>query len=512
MNTIASKFEVKEVPLHNLYFSPTNPRQTYNDESIAELAADILQNGLMSPITIRYNPNTEGVEYEIVVGSRRTKAHQLNGSDTIPCFDRVLTNEKVLDMQFSENLKREDVHPLEEAEAFQFYMDSKRFTVHDIAAKLNCSPTFIYSRIRLNHLINEAKDLLRKGKINIKLASHIAKFSPSYQEDILKHMVTGFGEGAEVWRTDTSIIQYIKDYFMTQIKDAVFDFRTPEAHGGSCLECSKNTACNKILFPEYADDGRCTDRKCWETKIDEYRTNKIESIKDNYGDKAIFLTTEHFYQSDTLEKHGVQLENSLAYKVVSSDTEGAIPALCVDYNKYRTQDFPLLEPIFVAPRQSGDDNKPAPARLNWEAHNGRWKDIQKQVAAMTEEDLLSETRLIRIAEKIRGLGYFEYAHYYFKNIHKKNPYIPQLEIANWQDQYDNMPDTDKMEREKFMADKLKEYYNEMKKSAYSFDHKDELRIHVVENISPDELEALLRIELAKNARRIAHEYFKFIND
>jgi ParB/RepB/Spo0J family partition protein len=502
---VSQAHQVYDLPLLQLYFSPTNPRQSFSDESIGELAGDIKKHGLMSPIIVRHNPTTDGA-YEIVVGSRRTRAHLHLKEPSIAAFIKTLTDDEVLDMQFSENLQREDVQPLEEAQAFQYYLDSKRLSVHDIAARLNCSATYVYSRIRLNNLSTDGKELLKKGKLSLKVAERIAKFEPDSQADILKSVVSGFGEGQEVWRTDQAILQHIRDYFMTQVKDAPFAYQDPNAHGGSCLNCQKNTACNKLLFPEFSNEGRCTDRKCWELKKQEFRLSKIEEVKQTYGDQAVFLTTDYFYNATESEKYGVECKNTLEFAIVDAHTEGAIPAICLDSNRNR-DDFPLLQVIHVIPQsQIRKEKLEKASRVHIDDYISQCEAITEQVKQMTDDELLAIEPLMHHIEVMGILGYFEYAVYYFKNIHKKHPYRPLADIARWQDEFDNTkPETD---CDTFIKEKLKAYYAENRNRTYHLDHDELFKIHFISHLSDEDLKALIRETRIKNARRYAPDFLK----
>lgn len=503
-----SKFKVIELPLSNLYFSPTNPRQTFDEISIEELAADIAKNGLMSPITVRHNPNTEGVEYEIVVGSRRTKAHIVLGID-VPCFVRELSDDIVMEMQFSENLKREDVHPLEEAQAFQYYLESKKLTVQDIAGRLNCSPAFVYSRLKLNHLNDTAKDLLKKGKLSIRVASHIAKFDNEYQEEILKATTSGFGDGVEVWRTENSTLQYIKDYFMTQIKDAPFDYSDERAHNGSCLNCHKNTACNKMLFPEYANDGRCTDRKCWQLKKDEYRDSKIAEVKSTHGDEALFLTTA-MWHSDATKEYGVPCEYVRDYEIVPADTEGAKPAICLDSNRHRDEAFKPLEVIHVIHRQERKNEKQEYTTHHFDAYREQFSVIKNQIDSMSDDELLQEVELVNIVQTIENIGSYMYAEYYFKKLHKKHPFTPLNKIALFNDEYDNLKDKD-VSREEFVKSKLDAHWVEMKTQMHNLSYNDAFRIHVIRHMPNEEIQAIIKQKLVNRLRMMANDYYRTQN-
>lgn len=108
--------EVKNIPTREIKPSPRNPRKTFDESAIKELAASIRQHGLLQPITVR----PKDFWYEIVMGERRYRAYCLNQQEstkfptTIPCIVREMTDEEALDAMITENLQRKDVDPIEE--------------------------------------------------------------------------------------------------------------------------------------------------------------------------------------------------------------------------------------------------------------------------------------------------------------------------------------------------------------------------------------------------------------
>ena len=114
--------------------SDLNPRKTFDEEAIKELATSIDEQGLLQPITVRPIPDllTSKLEqiYEVVCGARRFKALTLLEAKTIPCIIRELTDAEALDAMITENLQRKDVDPLEEADAYHILVDQGK-TVAD---------------------------------------------------------------------------------------------------------------------------------------------------------------------------------------------------------------------------------------------------------------------------------------------------------------------------------------------------------------------------------------------
>lgn len=184
--------ELKDIPLDQIFPSPTNPRKTFDAPKLQELADSISSKGLVQPIVVRPrvdpNPNTRalnGSRYEIVAGERRYRAHQLAGLHTIRSIVRDLDDVAVLELQIIENNQRDDVHPLEEAEGYVALMKAARYDAEQIAAKVGRSPKYVYDRIKLLQLIPELKKAFVEGEITAGHAILLARLAPEGQRQVL---------------------------------------------------------------------------------------------------------------------------------------------------------------------------------------------------------------------------------------------------------------------------------------------------------------------------------------
>jgi ParB family transcriptional regulator, chromosome partitioning protein len=119
MATVTVQSEYRDLPLESLVESPTNPRRTFDEEALTELANSIRAQGILSPLLVR--PLGEQT-YEIVAGARRYRAAQLAGLDYAPARIVELTDAQALETGIVENLQRRDVHPLEEAQGLRFIL------------------------------------------------------------------------------------------------------------------------------------------------------------------------------------------------------------------------------------------------------------------------------------------------------------------------------------------------------------------------------------------------------
>lgn len=162
--------------------NPNNPRRSYDENALAELAASIATHGLILPIRVRA---AEQGCYIIVCGERRYRAVQLLGQTEIEAIvDAAPADERaIFDLALSENIQREEMPPLDEAEAYKAAMQTFGGDAAAVAARFGKSEQYIYYRMKLNELIPDAKKLLRGNSITLGLAMELARYGKDLQKD-----------------------------------------------------------------------------------------------------------------------------------------------------------------------------------------------------------------------------------------------------------------------------------------------------------------------------------------
>ena len=143
MNTaIVNATEYRDLPLAMLAESTTNPRRTFEDDALKELAESIRTQGVLSPLLVR--PLTEQ-GFEIVFGARRYRAARMAEVAIVPVRIKHLTDAEALEAQLVENLQRRDVHPLEEAQGFRalLSLEEPKYSIEQLAAKTGKSPVYV---------------------------------------------------------------------------------------------------------------------------------------------------------------------------------------------------------------------------------------------------------------------------------------------------------------------------------------------------------------------------------
>jgi len=175
--------EVKNIGLSKIKTDPNQPRKTFNDASLLELSNSIKKHGVLQPITLR----KENKDYILVMGERRFKASQILGKKTIPAIIKTFKNDEILEIQIIENLQRENVDPLEEAQSISYLKDF--YKIDDIANRIGRSLSFVKQRIKLATLIEPFHAFVRNGNLNLSTAVTIALFDEKEQISIYEEMV-----------------------------------------------------------------------------------------------------------------------------------------------------------------------------------------------------------------------------------------------------------------------------------------------------------------------------------
>lgn len=278
-----------EIEITKISPSPRNPRKTFSEEDIAELAQNIRNQGLLQPITVR----PIGKTYEIVCGERRYRACKLNAEEdkkkkaTIACFVKEMTDEEAFEAMITENLQRKDVDPIEEAFAFGELINSGK-SIDEVAARFGKTKRFVQERVKLNTLISPLKELTTSGNIPIAGAFMLAKLTEDLQKAYYENIKNRYGDMSELTIEVREINGWISREFM-RLESAPFleydeedETKPPTEEWNTCFEkcanCCMNTGNSGCLFYSMKEDHRCTDRKCFEKKAAAYWFNKIEQF------------------------------------------------------------------------------------------------------------------------------------------------------------------------------------------------------------------------------------------
>ena len=158
----AESKKYKSVSLDRIGPNPMQPRRDFDEESLRELADSLKANGVMQPLVVRAN----GGGYTIIAGERRFRAARMAGMTEVPVMlAGEVTDAQMLELALVENLQREDLNPIEMAEAYRRLIDECGLTQNDLAVKVGKSRAAVANVVRLNSLPDEIKQMLREGKL-----------------------------------------------------------------------------------------------------------------------------------------------------------------------------------------------------------------------------------------------------------------------------------------------------------------------------------------------------------
>lgn len=262
--------------LRLLLASRTNPRKTFPEDKLQELAGSIKAIDVLQPVLVRPLPasrleETAGMRprptHELVAGERRMRASQLAGLRDIPYVERDLTDAQVLEIQLIENLQRDDLSPLEEAEGFRRLIDETGIRKEDLAARVNRSRAYVYNTLKLLELCQESREALAAGKLDRSHAELLGTVpDPKLQLKALKEFTaTGWNDRKPSFR---ECKDWLERNILLKIKDAPFDTKdaTLIEACGACASCPKRTHADRDMFAAFDGADMCTDPKCWNDK------------------------------------------------------------------------------------------------------------------------------------------------------------------------------------------------------------------------------------------------------
>ena len=155
--------EITEIPLDEIRPNPYQPRKTFDNKSLKELSESIKENGVFQPIIIRKSVNG----YEIIAGERRFRASKLAKKKTIPAIIRKFDEAQMMEVAVLENLQREDLTPLEEAQAYEMLQKNLGLTQEEVSKRLGKSRPYIANYLRLLTLPQKTKRLLQHGELSM---------------------------------------------------------------------------------------------------------------------------------------------------------------------------------------------------------------------------------------------------------------------------------------------------------------------------------------------------------
>ena len=172
--------DITEIKLSEIRSNPYQPRKTFDEKALNELAESIKEHGVVQPVIVK--KSIKG--YELIAGERRTKASRIAGKETIPAIIRDFNDQEMMEIALIENIQRENLNPIEEAIAFKNILKETGMTQEQIATKFGKSRSYITNLLGLLNLPTKVQDSVAHGEISMSHARTLSKISD--QDEIEK--------------------------------------------------------------------------------------------------------------------------------------------------------------------------------------------------------------------------------------------------------------------------------------------------------------------------------------
>ncbi len=174
---------VKQIPLNQISPNPDQPRKHFSEKELNELAESVRKKGVLVPIILRGVKNKPYL-YEIVAGERRYRASQIAGLKEIPALVKTLDEKNAMEIALIENVQRENLNPIEEAEGYKNLMEKCDYAIEDISKLIGKSESYIRNLMRITTLPDSVKELVKSGELS---ASHARTIAVSGNPEQLAH-------------------------------------------------------------------------------------------------------------------------------------------------------------------------------------------------------------------------------------------------------------------------------------------------------------------------------------
>lgn len=172
-NNVDDMVSTSTLNINEIIPNKEQPRKTFDQTALEELADSIRQHGVLQPLLVRPLPNGA---YQLVAGERRWRASRLAGLKEVPVIIKELTDTEAMEIAIIENLQREDLNPIEEAEGLQTLIDKCGFTQEEVATSVGKSRPAITNALRLLKLPEDVREMTKKGEISAGHARALLSF------------------------------------------------------------------------------------------------------------------------------------------------------------------------------------------------------------------------------------------------------------------------------------------------------------------------------------------------
>lgn len=187
-NTVEATQPNQTLPINEIVPNKEQPRKTFDEGALQELADSITQHGVLQPLLVR--PLTTG-GYQLIAGERRWRASRIAGLKEVPVIIRELSDTEAMEIAIIENLQREDLNPIEEAEGLQALIDKCNYTQEQVAVSVGKSRPAIANSLRLLRLPEDVRQMTKRGEISAGHARALLAFdNPVIMQEVANKIIS----------------------------------------------------------------------------------------------------------------------------------------------------------------------------------------------------------------------------------------------------------------------------------------------------------------------------------
>lgn len=280
---------VRTIHVAHLHEWAWNPRKTFGASALAELTQSIGAKGILSPLLVRPAPGGPEGEYQVVCGARRLRAAKDAGVAVVPAIVREdLDDATALEISVVENLQRQDVDPLEEADGFRALVKAGR-SAGAVAAKVGKAVSYVRTRMVLADLPDGGRELLARGQIGVASAIEVARVRDPKARQAIVNFLKEFRCRGDGIASRNNVADAVKMHALVPIATAPFDPTdtglSPRA--GACSMCPKNTRNDVDLFGDVGAEARCMDPTCYGDKCRIHFAKHVAPAAKAAGSKVV---------------------------------------------------------------------------------------------------------------------------------------------------------------------------------------------------------------------------------
>ena len=177
----AKSSDILEIPLNEIRSNPYQPRKSFNEDSLREMASSIKEHGIVQPIIVK--KSIKG--FELIAGERRTRAARIAGLETIPAIIKDFNDQEMMEIALIENIQREDLNPIDEAVAYENIINMSNMTQEEFANKFGKSRSYVTNMLGLLKLPSNTKKLVQDKKLSMGHARALSKIEDNLKIDEL---------------------------------------------------------------------------------------------------------------------------------------------------------------------------------------------------------------------------------------------------------------------------------------------------------------------------------------